>query len=304
MLGDRVNIAARFQSLANPGGICISGAAYDYVRKTLSFSFTDLGSGMKILRSSAYHFPPIPQNADPLCRSHLPLFSDKPSLTVLPFRNLSEDREHLYFAEGLRDDLIAALLRFSGLVIIPSSSRPDPQRIGHSAADLGATYLLEGSVRCSGHHARVTTQLTGPSGEGVWAEKYDFELDDIFTVQDELARSIPAALKIELEEHERYLALTKPPANLAAYDYYLRGRHLERSLAQVDRRRAISMFVKAIEVDPQYSRGYLGLARTKILSSRWNEPSDPATVLPKRLMLRSQQQHRTRMTPSVIGRWV
>jgi adenylate cyclase len=104
-------------------------------------------------------------------------------------------------------------------------------------------------------------------------------LDDIFTVQDELARSIPAALKIELEEHERYLALTKPPANLAAYDYYLRGRHLERSLAQVDRRRAISMFVKAIEVDPQYARGYLGLARTKILSFRWNEPSDPATVL-------------------------
>jgi class 3 adenylate cyclase/TolB-like protein/Tfp pilus assembly protein PilF len=282
LLGDRVNIAARLQGLAIPGGICISGAAHDYVRKTLSLSFTDLGlQQMKNIEEPirAYAFPAVSSERSPTVPKPPATLFDKPSLTVLPFKNFSEDREHLYFAEGLRDDLIAALLRFSGLVIIPSSSRPEPQRIGHPAADLGATYLLEGSVRRSGHHARVTTRLTGPSGEGVWAEKYDFELDDIFTVQDELARSIPAALKIELEEHERYLALTKPPTNLAAYDYYLRGRHLERSLAQVDRRRAISMFVKAIEVDPQYARGYLGLARTKILSFRWNEPSDPATVL-------------------------
>jgi adenylate cyclase len=113
----------------------------------------------------------------------------------------------------------------------------------------------------------------------LWADKYDFSLDDVFAVQDELARSIPAALKVKLEEHEHHRSLMKPPTNLDAYDYYLRGRHLERSFDRSQRPRARSMFLAAIEADPHYSRGYLGLAWFEIRTLKWNEPCDSNEVL-------------------------
>ena len=282
LLGDGVNIAARLESLADPGGVCLSEAAHEYVRKALPYVFADLGpQRVKNIEEPVrvYTLKSASSERFPTASKPLATLSDKPSLAVLPFKNLGEDHEHLYFAEGLRDDIVAALLRFSGLVVIPSSSLRNLKPADHPMMSQGRTYVLKGSVRRSGNRARVTAQLTSPSGEGLWAEKYDFVLNDVFAVQDELALSIPAALKIKVEEHERYLALTKPPANLAAYDYYLRGKHLERSFNRSERARARSMFLSAIEADPQYSRGYLGLAWYEFRTLKWGEPSDRDATL-------------------------
>ncbi|MGF9764415.1 tetratricopeptide repeat protein [Microvirga sp. 0TCS3.31] len=282
LLGDGVNIAARLEGLADPGGVCLSDAAYGYVRRVVPFTFSDLGpQKVKNIEEPirTYSWKETPSERSPAESKPLVAPSSKPSLTILPFKDLGEDREHLYFAEGLREEIVAALLRFSGLVVIPNGSPRDLRQADSQAIHPDATYVLEGSVRRSGDRARVMVQLTSPSGEGVWAEKYDFVLGDVFTVQDELARSIPAALKIKLEEHERHLAQAKPPTNLAAYDHYLRGRHLERSFNRSERARARDMFVKAIEADPNYSRGYLGLAWYELRNLKWGEPSNPDAAL-------------------------
>ena len=282
LLGDGVNIAARLESLADPGGVCISEAAYGAVRKVVPLTFTDLGlQRVKNIDEpvQVYTLKATSSDRSLTVSKPLPTPFGKPSLAVLPFKDIGEDREHLYFAEGLRDEIVAALLRFSGLVVIPSSSHRGLGRTDYSAPDTGAAYVLEGSARRSGNRARVMVQLTSPSGEGLWAEKYDFVLGDVFAVQDELAQSIPAALKIKLEEHERHLALAKPPANLAAYDCYLQGRHLERSFIRSERAHSRGMFVKAIEADRSYSRGYLGLAWYELRTLKWGEPSDPDAVL-------------------------
>ncbi|WP_046867630.1 tetratricopeptide repeat protein [Microvirga massiliensis] len=285
LLGDGVNIAARLQGLAEPGGICISGATHDYVRKALSLSFTDLGlQAVKNIEEPIRAYAWRAASAgEPMAHDRARLLSGKPFVAVLPFVNLSGDHEHLYFAEGLREDIIASLLRFSGMVVISNYSLSGQRQAKHSVQDRDAPYILEGSVRRAGNRVRVNTQLTSPSGESLWAEKYDVELEDVFAVQDELARNIPAALRIKLEEHERRLALTKPPTNLTAYDYCLRGRRLERNFDRSQRAHARTLFRSAIEADPEYSRGYIGLAWFELRTLKWGEPSDRDATLARAL---------------------
>ncbi|WP_331374630.1 hypothetical protein [Sinorhizobium chiapasense] len=204
---------------------------------------------------------------------------ERPAVTVLPFLNMSGNPEQQYFAEGLTEDIVTALLRVSGIVVVSTASHSWRPHSEQQALRLGTSFQLEGSVRRSGNRVRVSAQLTSRTGEGLWAEKYDFELDDIFAVQDDLARSITAALKIKLEEHERHHALTKPPANLSAYDYCLRGRHLARNFDRNERLRAKEMFLSAIEADPLYARGYIELAWFDIRRLKWGEATDPEAAL-------------------------
>jgi len=284
LLGEGVNVAARLESIACPGGITLSAAVYDQVRKTLPLVYTDLGpTSLKNLeepvRAYAVRSPTLQVPSSPESGS-LPMQSKKPALAVLPFTNLSGDVEQQYFADGLREDLIAALVRVSGLVVLsPSSHLVNQSQSFGSVASPKSAYLLAGTVRRSGIRVRVTAQLTHSTGESLWAEKYDFGIDDLFATQDKLALSIPAALKVKVEEHERQYALTKPPSNLAAYDFYLRGRHFERSFDRRERARARSMFLSAIEADPRYARGYLGLAWWEIRTLKWGEPTDRDAAL-------------------------
>jgi adenylate cyclase len=244
--GDGVNVAARLEQIASPGGVCISGAVHDQIEGKLDRAFESRGEQhvKNIARPiRVYAVAGVAPGGRPdQPKASRAVDKDKPSITVLPFTNLSGDPEQEYFVEGLRDDIVAALLSFSGLVVLSISSRSAQRQAENAVLRPGAAYLLEGSVRRAGNWARVSAQLRSPSGESLWAEKYDFELGDVFAVQDKLAQSIPAALKIKLEDHERRHALAEPTANLDAYDYYLRGQHLERSFDRSERARASPTF--------------------------------------------------------------
>ncbi|CAN7758226.1 adenylate/guanylate cyclase domain-containing protein [Mesorhizobium sp. LjNodule214] len=282
--GDGVNVAARLEQLADPGGICVSAKVYEEVRDKLRYTYDDRGEHQvkniaRPLRvySLSLHGKP-PRMNDTFSKG-----SHRPAVTVLPFVNMSGDPTQQYFADGLTEDVVTALLRVSGTVVVSGASRIGRPQSEHRTPRANPTFLLEGSVRRSGNRARATTQLTSPSGEVLWSDKYDFELNDVFAVQDELARSITAALKIKVEEHEHHHALTKPPTNLDAYDYCLRGRHLGRSFHRSDRQRAQNMFLSAIEADPEYARGYIELAWLDIRRLKWGEASDPDAALARAL---------------------
>jgi adenylate cyclase len=214
LFGDGVNIAARLETLAKPGGVCISGATYDQVRKVLPINFADLGvqkvkniqEPVRVFRAEP--FRPLTQSIeDP--RS-VPLDLDKalvppsePSIAVLPFTNMSSDPEQEYFADGITEDIITELSRFKGLLVIARSStftykgRPvDLKKVG---VELGVRYVLEGSVRRAGQRVRITGQLIDTeTGGHLWAEKYDSDLIDIFELQDQITRSVVATLQTEL----------------------------------------------------------------------------------------------------------
>lgn len=282
--GDGVNVAARLEQLADPGGICLSAKVYEEVRDKLPYTFDDRGEQqVKNIARSIRIYSLSLQGKAPRKKPTPTRGSDKPAVTVLPFINMSGEPAQQYFAEGLTEDVVTALLRLSGTVVLSGASRIGRPQSEHRTLRANPTFLLEGSVRRSGSRARVTAQLTSPSGEVLWAEKYDFELDDVFAIQDELARNITAALKIKVEEHEHHHALTKPPTNLDAYDYCLRGRHLGRSFDRSERLRARSMFLSAIEADPEYSRGYIELAWLDIRRLKWGEASDPDAALARAL---------------------
>ena len=282
--GDGVNVAARLEQLAEPGGICLSAKVYEEVRDKLPYTFDDRGEQQVKNIARSLRIYSLSLQGKPAAVKLAPTKgSDKPAVTVLPFINMSGDTAQQYFAEGLTEDVVTALLRLSGTVVLSGASRSGQPQPEHRTPRPNPTFLLEGSVRRSGSRARVTAQLTSPSGEGIWADKYDFEFEDVFSIQDELARSITAALRIKLEEHERYRVSTKPPTNLDAYDYCLRGRHLMRSFDRGERLRARAMFLSAIELDPNYSRGYIELAWLEVRRLKWGEASDPDAAIARAL---------------------
>jgi TolB-like protein len=229
LYGDGVNIAARLEAMAEPGGICISDDAYRQVRDKLDIAFENAGEHqlkniarpLRIFHVRASTRPPAP-----LPSLALP---DKPSIAVLPFDNLSGDPEQEYFADGLTEDLIAAMGRFHSVAVISRNSAfhykgqfPLARQVGE---ELGVQYLVEGSVRTSGNHIRVSAQLTETiEGKQLWAERYDRELEDVFVVQDEIISAIAAELGVNLKVAAEVRTRSLPPEKLTAYDRLLKGR--------------------------------------------------------------------------------
>jgi adenylate cyclase len=195
--------------------------------------------------------------------------SEKPSIAVLPFKNLSGDPEQEYFSDGITNDIITALSKFRELFVIASNSvfvyKDKPVKVQKVNQELGARYILEGSVQRVDQKVRVNVQLIdATSGHHIWAERYDRDLKDLFAVQDEILQTIVMTLAVKIDAEERARVMRKDTKNLKAYDYVLRGReHFSRS-TRVASIQAQQLFEKAIELDPSYATAYIGLGRIQL----------------------------------------
>jgi adenylate cyclase len=222
LYGKGVIVAARMQTLAEPGGICISGSVHEHVSDPLGIAFEDFGSQHvknfdRPIR--CFRLGPNTGTADPTTAPQVdaaPQIPDKPSIAVLPFQNMSGDREQEYFADGITEDIITALSHIRWLFVIARNSsftyKGRAIDAKHVARELGVRYLLEGSVRKVGDRVRITAQLVdAQSGAHHWAERYDRDLADIFAVQDEITRSVAAAIEPRLLAAEGIRTLSRPP---------------------------------------------------------------------------------------------
>ncbi len=280
--GEGVNIAARIEALAEPGGICISGDVYNQVRNRLDCKFDDQGEhDVKHVSAPVrvWHIVPLgdepAREAGPFNNQTLP---DKPSIAVLPFDNMSGDPEQEYFSDGIAEDIITDLSKISALLVIARNSsftyKGDSVDIRRAAHELGVDYVLEGSVRRAANRVRITAQLIdGANAAHLWAERYDRELDDIFAIQDEITREVVSALKITLRLDENDRIGIQATDNMEAYDLGLRGLSL---LYRHDREGVVeaqTLFEKAIELDPTFVMAHFGLvvALGNIFTNNWSD---------------------------------
>src|SRR2546421_4247894 len=268
IFGDGVNVAARLESIATPGGITISGPVRDHLGNRLDLAFEDMGEQtLKNIERPIHVYrvcldTPAAPGKDKKAAHHE---QEKPAIAVLPFNNMSGDPEQEYFSDGITEDIITDLSKVSGLLVIARNTvftyKGKPVKVQQVAQELGVPFILEGSVRKAGARVRVTAQLiSSDNGAHVWADRYDRELTDIFAIQDEITHAIVEQLKVKLLPQEKKDIGKAPTANVEAYTYYLRGREFlhrhSKSYYQLARR----MFAKAVELDPLYARAYAGIA--------------------------------------------
>ena len=280
--GDGVNIAARLESLADSGGVCISGAVYDAVRGKLELDYEFLGEQrVKNIEEPVRAYRVIIESTQleairpPATTAKLP---DKPSIAVLPFANMSGDAEQEYFSDGISEDIITDLSKISGLFVISRNSSfvykgksVNVQQVGR---DLGVRYVLEGSVRKAANKVRITAQLIDSNTDGhVWAERFDRNLEDIFAVQDEVTREIVSALQVQLTQTEQEHLTYRGTDNLDAYDYLLRGKEYYLRFTREANQQARQLYENAVELDPNYATALAELARVCVQARNhgWTE---------------------------------
>ena len=308
--GDGVNVAARLEVLAEPGGICVSRNVFNQVKNKVDVGFEDLGEQhvknipepvhayrvllepeaagalieetppksntwkwaaaaavvvIAVAGSLAWWQPWVPR-VEPasLEKMAFPL-PDKPSIAVLPFTNMSDDRAQAYFADGITEDIITDLSKISGLFVIARNStfvyKGKAVKIRKVAEDLGVRYVLEGSVRRDGDQIRINAQLIdATTGGHVWADRYDGSHDDVFGFQDRVTRDIVAALSVKLTSSERKRRARRDTVSTEAHDAFLKGRIYFRRNTPEDFAKAVPYFEKAIAFDPQYGRAHAALA--------------------------------------------
>ena len=275
--GDGVNVAARVESLADPGGICISRSAYDQVKKKLTLGYEYLGEHTVKNITEPVRVYRVRLDAARGVSRELKL-PKKPSVAVLPFVNMSGDPEQEYFSDGITEDLITDLSKVSGLFVIARNSvftyKGKAVKIRQVGRELGVRYVLEGSVRKVGDRVRITAQLVDTTTEGhLWAERYDRDLEDIFALQDEVTQKIVAALAVALTEEEEDRLARKYTGNVEAYDYFLRGLEYHFHPTKEKNIQARLMFEKAIELDSEFAAAYAQLGRTHLrgYSHMWSQ---------------------------------
>jgi TolB-like protein/Flp pilus assembly protein TadD len=326
IFGDGVNVAARLQAMAEPGGICIAGSVHEQVRNKLDLSYRSLGHQKAkniAQRVQAFSIATSRHPSQTLTRKMLSgaalgaaalsvavlgiitrwdsrpiavptpdsrrvevalrpsLTIGKPAVAVLPFANLSGDQGQEYFSDGLTEDLIAALGRFSGLSVIARTAvaqykggMPGREEVGRA---LNVAYLVEGSVRKAGDNVRVTAQLTDVmSGVHLWSDRFKGETKDVFAMQDEIATRIASALAIRVSRSEQERALAKPTESLAAYDLMLHGRERFAQGSRAANREARNFFERATALDPRYASAHeaSGWTYYEEVKSGWTEFRD------------------------------
>jgi adenylate cyclase len=322
--GDGVNIAARLESLAEGGGVCLSGTAYDQVEGKLPLGYDFLGehtvkniarpvrvyrvrlepraSPMPLLRKRRADRRLVPMIVGAIAILVLiggggwagwrwlrtPALSglalpDKPSVAVLPFTNLSRDPAQEYFSDGVTEDLITGLSKVSGLFVIARNSvftyKGKAVRVSEVGRDLGVRYVLEGSIQRADSRVRITAQLVdATTGYHIWAERYDREVRDIFALQDEVTQQIVRALAVKLTEGEQGRLARVPTGQPEAYDLVLRGHDQRRRTTREANLQSRRLFVKALDLDPQYAEAYVGLSWAHLQSWQFLWSSDPDSL--------------------------
>jgi adenylate cyclase len=300
LFGDGVNVAARLEGLAEPGGICISGNAYEQVRDKLQTRFEDLGEQTvknidRPVQAYRVSLDDIGQSEESDAENEpKPQSSqDKPSIAVLPFDNMSGDPEQEYFSDGITEDIITALSQIRQFFVIARNTTftykgqaVDVQAI---ARELGVRYVLEGSIRHAGNRIRVTAQLIdGDTGNHIWAERYDRDLADIFAVQDEITTTVVGAIEPELSRAEQARARRKSSGNLDAWDLFQRGVwHSWRNNSE-DLLEAQLLFQRAIELDPEFCLAHAYLAVTIWRAVLFRFVKDPTDAMDKALVSATQ----------------
>jgi adenylate cyclase len=265
--GDGVNIAARIEGLAEAGGICISGTAFDHVETKLGLNFEYLGEQTvkNINKPVRVYRAKIESGVSDVETSPELALPDKPSIAVLPFVNMSGDPEQEYFSDGITEDLITDISKISGLFVIARNStfayKGQSVDVRQIANDLGVRYVLEGSVRKAAGKVRINAQLVDSiTGNHLWAERYDRSLEDIFALQDEITAKIVSGLEVNLTAVERKRTGHKFTSNVDAYDLFLQGRTEIYRFTETDNTVAKRNFERAIELDPNFAAAYAYLS--------------------------------------------
>jgi TolB-like protein/class 3 adenylate cyclase len=294
IFGDGVNVAARLEALADPGGICVSARVQEDVAGKLDLTFEDLGEQtlkniarpVRVYRVRATtKRTPTASLVEIAPTLALP---DKPSIAVLPFQNMSGDPDQEYFVDGMVEEITTAISRLPCLFVIARNSSfaykgksPDLRQVGR---ELGVRYVLEGSVRKSGNRVRITGQLIDTTtGAHIWADRFDGALDDIFEMQDHVASSVVGAIEPKLRQSEIERAGRKPTESLDAYDFYLRALAQFHKLAAESHSEAVRLASQALDIDPrcapaaaligyiyvmQVSQGWVRLDRARLAEIR------------------------------------
>ena len=275
LYGDGVNVAARLEAEATPGGIVISGDVHNAVAGRLKAAFADLGElslknierRVRAFRVQVDGVPTVSSTTAPLPATDAPLsLPNKPSIAVLPFANMSGDPDQEYFADGMVEDIITSLSRFKSLFVIARNSSftykgraVDIKQVGR---ELGVRYVLEGSVRKAGGKVRITGQLIdSETGAHLWADRFDGSLEDIFDLQDRVTTSVVTAVAPKVDQAEIERARRKPVENLDAYDLFLRGMAHSHVLTREAQEESLQLFNRAIELDPNFATPYGMAAR-------------------------------------------
>jgi adenylate cyclase len=293
IFGDGVNIAARLEGISEPGGVCISDDAKRQIRAKVDVVFADIGpqalkniaEPMRVWSVGLHGDAPSPANppASPVQPLALP---DKPSIAVLPFQNMSGDAEQEYFADGMVEDIITALSRFTSLFVIARNSSftykgraVDIKQVGR---ELGVRYVLEGSVRKAAGRVRISGQLIeASSGAHLWAEKFDGALEDVFELQDTVTERVVGAIETSVNQAEITRARAKPTSNLDAYDYFLRALQQFTLYTRASSDAMMENIHKAISLDPDYTlaKALLSAAYMTRWIQGWGATGDPAKGL-------------------------
>jgi TolB-like protein/class 3 adenylate cyclase/tetratricopeptide (TPR) repeat protein len=265
IFGDGVNVAARLEALAEPGGIMVSRVVYEQVRDKLSFGFDDMGeqSVKNMPRPIGVHRVSLTDDvparsagaAAAAAKSDAP---ERPSIAVLPFDNISGDPEQEYFADGISEDIITGLSRLRWFFVIARNSsfayKGKAVDVKRAARELGVRYVLEGSVRKGGNRVRITAQLIDAStGNHIWADRYDGDLTDVFTLQDEITRKVVAAIEPKLLEAEAMRSLSRSPEDLGAWDLVMQANSVFWRMTRADVDMAIGMLKRATGLYPDYA---------------------------------------------------
>jgi adenylate cyclase len=281
--GDGINVAARLEGIAEAGGICISSKVYEEISGRIDLTYEDIGEQQlkNIARPvRAYHL----RLDSTVTSAPAPALPDKPSIAVLPFLNMSGDQEQEYFVDGMTEDLITDLSKVSGLFVIARNSSftykgkaVDVKRIGR---ELGVRHVLEGSVRKAGNRVRITAQLIDAgSGGHLWAERFDRDLTDIFSMEDEVVEKIVRALAVTLTQGEERRLRRRGTGNVEAYELWLRGRELLTRSTRESVEQARAMYRRAIEIDMNFPAPHAGLALAAIADYVSDWALDPAQAL-------------------------
>jgi adenylate cyclase len=270
--GDGVNVAARVEGLAEGGGICISRTAFDQVEGKLGLEFDYLGekSVKNMKKPVRVYRVRVERGLPDVATSQEVTLSDKPSIAVLPFVNMSGDPEQEYFSDGITEDIITWLSKIPGLFVIARNStftfKGQPVKIRKVGQELGVRYIMEGSVRKFGGRVRVTAQLIDVKTERhVWAERYERDLQDVFAIQDEITMNILVALQVELTEGDQAALRARGTYNLEAYLKFLQAENYFKQHSKANNILARQKCHEAIALAPEYAAAYSGIAWTYLL---------------------------------------